>query len=72
MWNGRIWPCCYLRESVDTDMAAVRVQAPKGSQEIDATGKLVMPGGIDPHTHLAMPFMGTTAVDDFFRCLSNR
>jgi len=32
---------------------------------IDASGKLVMPGGIDPHTHLAMPFMGHVAVDDF-------
>ncbi|KAL3533331.1 hypothetical protein ACH5RR_006852, partial [Cinchona calisaya] len=33
---------------------------------IDATGKFVMPGGIDPHTHLAMEFMGTETVDDFF------
>ncbi|KAK9124859.1 hypothetical protein Scep_013705 [Stephania cephalantha] len=33
---------------------------------IDATGKYVMPGGIDPHTHLAMEFMGTVTVDDFF------
>jgi dihydropyrimidinase len=24
-----------------------------------------MPGGIDPHVHLELPFMGTTAVDDF-------
>ena len=32
---------------------------------IDATGKLVMPGGIDVHTHLDMPFMGTTSRDDF-------
>ncbi|KAL6506151.1 dihydropyrimidinase [Orobanche gracilis] len=32
---------------------------------IDATGKYVMPGGIDPHTHLAMEFMGTEAIDDF-------
>lgn len=31
----------------------------------DATGKLIMPGGIDPHVHLELPFMGTTAVDDF-------
>ncbi|CAN0905276.1 PYD2 [Linum grandiflorum] len=33
---------------------------------LDATGKFVMPGGIDPHTHLAMEFMGTETVDDFF------
>ncbi|MFO0566682.1 MAG: dihydropyrimidinase [Polyangiaceae bacterium] len=32
---------------------------------IDARGKLVMPGGIDPHTHLDMPFGGTTSADDF-------
>jgi dihydropyrimidinase len=31
----------------------------------DAAGKLIMPGGIDPHVHLELPFMGTTAVDDF-------
>lgn len=28
----------------------------------------MMPGGIDPHTHLAMPFMGQVTCDDFFRC----
>ena len=27
--------------------------------EIDATGCYILPGGIDPHTHLEMPFMGT-------------
>ena len=31
----------------------------KGGDELDATGCYVMPGGIDPHTHLEMPFMGT-------------
>lgn len=33
---------------------------------LDATGKYVMPGGIDPHTHLDMEFMGTETIDDFF------
>jgi dihydropyrimidinase len=32
---------------------------------IDANGKLVIPGGIDPHTHMDMPFGGTTSNDDF-------
>jgi dihydropyrimidinase len=33
---------------------------------IDASGKLVIPGGIDPHTHMELPFGGTQASDDFF------
>src|SRR6202162_2869043 len=32
---------------------------------IDATGKYIFPGGIDVHTHLDMPFGGTTSADDF-------
>jgi dihydropyrimidinase len=36
-----------------------------GDHEFDATGCYVMPGGIDPHTHLEMPFMGTYSADDF-------
>ena len=36
-----------------------------GDEELDATGCLIMPGGIDPHTHLEMPFMGTYSADDF-------
>ena len=35
------------------------------STEIDATGKLVFPGGIDPHVHLDMPFMGTFSSDTY-------
>ncbi|KPQ15742.1 MAG: dihydropyrimidinase [Rhodobacteraceae bacterium HLUCCO18] len=37
----------------------------KGDTVLDATGCYVMPGGIDPHTHLEMPFMGTYSTDDF-------
>jgi dihydropyrimidinase len=37
----------------------------KGETMLDATGCYVMPGGIDPHTHLEMPFMGTYSADDF-------
>jgi dihydropyrimidinase len=32
---------------------------------IDASGKYVLPGGVDPHTHLDMPFGGTITIDDF-------
>jgi dihydropyrimidinase len=32
---------------------------------IDATGKLVIPGGIDPHVHFALPSMGTVSSDDY-------
>jgi dihydropyrimidinase len=36
-----------------------------GGETLDATGCYVMPGGIDPHTHLEMPFMGTYSTDTF-------
>src|SRR6187401_292117 len=39
--------------------------AVKADKEIDATGKLVFPGGIDPHVHLDMPFMGTFSSDTY-------
>ncbi len=40
-------------------------QGLKGGTELDATGCYIMPGGIDPHTHLEMPFMGTYSADNF-------
>lgn len=33
---------------------------------IDAQGKYVLPGGIDPHTHFELEFGGTVSVDDFY------
>ena len=41
------------------------LDAPMGAQIIDAGGQYVMPGGIDPHTHMQLPFMGTVASEDF-------
>ena len=38
---------------------------PQGHTVVDAAGVLVLPGGIDAHTHLDMPFGGTTSADDF-------
>lgn len=37
----------------------------KADHTIDASGKLVLPGAIDPHVHLQMPFMGTFSSDDY-------
>ena len=54
--NGRI-------VAVGEDAAA---QAPAGAETLDASGQYVLPGGIDPHTHMQLPFMGTVTMDDFF------
>jgi dihydropyrimidinase len=39
--------------------------AVKADETVDATGKYILPGAIDPHTHIDMPFMGTTSSDDW-------
>ena len=51
----------------DGMIVAVRqdLDAPTGAEVIDAGGQYVMPGGIDPHTHMQLPFMGTVASEDF-------
>lgn len=38
----------------------------EGADVIDATGKLVMPGGVDPHTHFDLPMFGTVSSDDHY------
>lgn len=40
------------------------LDAPSGTRVLDATGKLVFPGFIDPHVHMYLPFMGTVTADD--------
>jgi dihydropyrimidinase len=42
------------------------ISAPSGAEVVDAAGQFVMPGGIDPHTHMQLPFMGTVASEDFY------
>jgi dihydropyrimidinase len=41
------------------------ISAPENCEVIDATGKFVFPGFIDPHVHIYLPFMGTAAKDDY-------
>ncbi|MGA8868342.1 MAG: amidohydrolase family protein, partial [Candidatus Sulfotelmatobacter sp.] len=51
----------------DGRIAAIGKDIPQQNttKVLDASGKLVLPGGIDVHTHLDMPFGGTTSADDF-------
>ena len=53
---------------VDGKIAEVdeNLVAPTGALVVDAGGQYVMPGGIDPHTHMQLPFMGTVTMDDFY------
>jgi dihydropyrimidinase len=60
-WRGDLLLADGLIAAVGEDL-----QAPNGCTVIDAGGQLVMPGGIDPHTHMELPFMGTVASDDFY------
>ncbi|MDR2771677.1 MAG: dihydropyrimidinase [Clostridiales Family XIII bacterium] len=43
----------------------IGIEPAPGAKVVDATGKLVLPGAIDAHTHLAMPFGGTVSADDY-------
>ena len=50
----------------DGKITAIGLDLPSaGAEVIDAKGCYVFPGGIDPHTHLDMPFGGTVTKDDF-------
>ncbi|MBS1758467.1 MAG: dihydropyrimidinase [Bacteroidetes bacterium] len=49
----------------ETIVAIGKNLAMKADKVIDATGKLIFPGGIDPHVHLSMPFMGTYSSDTY-------
>ncbi|MGF1552667.1 MAG: dihydropyrimidinase [Paracoccaceae bacterium] len=50
---------------IDGETIAAVGENLSGDETVDATGAYVIPGGIDPHTHFEMPFMGTNAAETF-------
>ena len=62
----RAFPADVLTQDGKIIAVGENLVAPAGATVVDAGGQYVMPGGIDPHTHMQLPFMGTTTMDDFF------
>src|SRR4051794_34360347 len=62
---GRTYGGDILIEGESIKDIAQALPAENASRVIDAQGMLILPGGIDVHTHLDMPFGGTTSSDDF-------
>jgi dihydropyrimidinase len=71
--NGRVvFPDRILETDIGIDDERIvslgsRASLANGEEEIDAKGRLVFPGGIDPHIHIGTQFMGAEAKDDFFK-----
>ncbi|MGI9202036.1 MAG: dihydropyrimidinase [Woeseiaceae bacterium] len=55
-----------LCENGKVSAVAEGLSASSDATVVDAGGQYVMPGGIDPHTHMQLPFMGTVASEDFY------
>jgi len=55
-----------LCENGKVSAVAEGLSASSDTTVVEAGGQYVMPGGIDPHTHMQLPFMGTVASEDFY------
>src|SRR5512145_650101 len=55
-----------LIEGAQIKAIAADLAIPAGAQVIDASGKFVMPGGVDVHTHFDLPMFGTVSSDDHY------
>jgi dihydropyrimidinase len=69
--NGMVvWPEVTLEADIAVDAGKISAIGrgevfPKADRVIDAKGKFIVPGGIDPHVHMHVPFMGATTLDGF-------
>ena len=69
--NGRIvtstedYSADILCEDEKIQQIGQNLAPPPGAEVIDAAGKYVFPGFIDPHVHIHLPFMGTYANDSY-------
>jgi len=68
--NGRVVTAdtdavCDILIEGETIVSIGRNLQADGAEVIDCTGKIVVPGGVDPHVHLEMPFMGTFSSDTY-------
>ena len=59
------WTADILCENGVITAIGANLHAPEGAEVIDASGKYVFPGFIDPHVHIYLPFMGTYSKDDW-------
>ncbi|XP_029447723.1 dihydropyrimidinase isoform X2 [Rhinatrema bivittatum] len=65
--DGSFLADVFIEDGIVKDINVnLRPAKPEGVRIIDATDKLVIPGGIDTHTHMQFPFMGSQSVDDFY------
>jgi dihydropyrimidinase len=61
----REWKADVLIAGETVVAVGANLNAPAGADVVDASGAYLLPGGIDPHTHMQLPFMGTVASEDF-------